>query len=142
MPGRLAEVDAVVVNGGEPSLHEFGMVLKGEMFHNVQDEVTTRTSAEWTGMQVHGVAGIGNPQRFFEKLRSMGLNVIEHPFPDHHAFVPEDIRFGNEEVVLMTEKDAVKCKGFAPANCWFLPVEAELDPVFGNVILEKLHHGN
>jgi tetraacyldisaccharide 4'-kinase len=142
MPGRLGEVDAVVVNGGVHGPHEFGMVLSGTMFHNVHDEALTHRASDWVGKTVHGVAGIGNPDRFFDKLRSLGMGVIEHPFPDHHAFVPEDILFGNEEVVLMTEKDAVKCKEFAPANCWFLPVDGELDPAFGNLILEKLNHGN
>jgi tetraacyldisaccharide 4'-kinase len=76
------------------------------------------------GRRVHAVAGIGNPQRFFADLRARGLELIEHPFPDHHAFVAADLDFGDGLAVLMTEKDAVKCRGIADPKLWYVPVEA------------------
>ncbi|MFK0570924.1 tetraacyldisaccharide 4'-kinase [Endozoicomonas sp.] len=76
--------------------------------------------------QVHGVAGIGNPTRFFNTLRSLGFDVIVHPFPDHHAFTPEDITFNDDLPVIMTAKDAVKCSEFADARHWYLPVTTHL----------------
>ncbi|MDF1655230.1 MAG: tetraacyldisaccharide 4'-kinase, partial [Coxiellaceae bacterium] len=61
---------------------------------------------------VHAVAGIGHPERFFDTLRSLGANVIEHPMPDHHVFTEKDLQFDDEHWVVITAKDAVKCKEF------------------------------
>ncbi|MDX1497822.1 MAG: tetraacyldisaccharide 4'-kinase, partial [Salinisphaeraceae bacterium] len=76
---------------------------------------------------VHAVAGIGNPQRFFEALRTLGLNITEHAFADHHQYTPSDLEFGDQYPVLMTEKDAVKCRAFAQSHFWYLPVSARLN---------------
>ena len=76
--------------------------------------------------QVHAVAGIGNPKRFFNLLNILGLNIIPHVFADHHAYQPADLAFSDGLPVLMTEKDAVKCRAFAEPHWWFLPVEADL----------------
>ncbi len=62
------------------------------------------------GRRVHAVAGIGNPQRFFRDLRARGLELVEHPFPDHHPFTAADLTFGDDLPVLMTQKDAVRCR--------------------------------
>ncbi len=75
---------------------------------------------------VHGVAGIGNPERFFNTLAALGFDVIPHSFPDHHGFRIEDISFDDGLPVIMTAKDAVKCTGFAQANHWYLPVVADI----------------
>lgn len=81
----------------------------------------------WRGKPVHAVAGIGNPQRFFDALTAAGLQVEPHPFPDHHAFSAADLAFGDDLPVLMTEKDAMKCLGFAPAAAWAVPATAQID---------------
>ncbi len=83
-----------------------------------------RTLEEFRGRPVHAVAGIGNPARFFRDLRARGLEVIEHPFPDHHAFTLGELSFADDLPVLMTEKDAVKCARFADPRWWFVPTEA------------------
>lgn len=80
--------------------------------------------AAFRGRQAHAVAGIGNPQRFFAELRSHGIEVIEHAFPDHHPFTARELRFEDELAVLMTEKDAVKCAPFADPRLWYVPVSA------------------
>ncbi|MGD9153007.1 MAG: tetraacyldisaccharide 4'-kinase [Gammaproteobacteria bacterium] len=87
---------------------------------------------------IHAVAGIGNPQRFFATLRNLGLQIIEHPFPDHHNFKPKDIDFGQDTLVIMTEKDAVKCAQFSDQRHWFLPVNAELEQDFTNNLLSRI----
>lgn len=74
---------------------------------------------------VHAVAGIAHPERFFSLLADAGLNVIKHPFPDHHSFSSEELEFSDFPVI-MTEKDAVKCRSFAYTNHWVLPITAEL----------------
>ena len=58
-------------------------------------------------------------------LRDAGLTLYEHPMPDHHAFKPGDLNFGDSLPVLMTEKDAVKCAPFADERCWYVPVTAD-----------------
>jgi len=83
--------------------------------------------AALAGQRVHAVAGIGNPNRFFAQLRAAGLDPLEHPFPDHHRYRRADLRFNDGLAVIMTEKDAVKCRTFAPANCWCLPVTARFE---------------
>jgi len=87
---------------------------------------------------VHAVAGIGHPERFFDLLRSQGLGVIPHPFPDHHDYVPEDLQFSSDLPVFMTEKDAVKCARFSPADSWCVAIEARLPEAFWLALDEKL----
>jgi len=84
--------------------------------------------AQWRGQRVHAVAGIGNPQRFFRSLRGSGIDVVEHAFPDHHAYAEEDLYFAERLPIVMTEKDWVKCERLAPANAWYLPVRADCSP--------------
>ena len=90
------------------------------------------------GQVVHAVAGIGNPARFFRHLKKSGINIIEHAFPDHHPFAAQDLQFGDDASVIMTEKDAVKCRGFARENHWYMPVDAQLDSEFGERLLRLL----
>jgi tetraacyldisaccharide 4'-kinase len=97
---------------------------------------------------VHAVAGIGYPKRFFNQLRRYGLEVIDHPFPDHHAFSIDDITFEDELPILMTEKDAVKCARLRPAqgvdrvlkHCWSVPVSAKLSTRLGPDLIELIRH--
>jgi tetraacyldisaccharide 4'-kinase len=90
------------------------------------------------GRTVHGVAGIGNPERFFGDLRALGMEVIPHPLPDHAVPRADDLQFGDDLPVLMTEKDAVKCGSLAAPGLYFLEVSAELDPVGGEQLLDAL----
>jgi len=92
----------------------------------------------FAGRRVHAVAGIGHPQRFFEMLRGLDIGVVPHAFGDHHAFTADDLQFGNDLPVLMTEKDAVKCAPFADARCYAVPVDAELPAAFWIALLERL----
>jgi tetraacyldisaccharide 4'-kinase len=85
---------------------------------------------------VHAVAGIGNPQRFFTDLRARGLEVIEHAFPDHHALTGAELDFGDGLAVLMTEKDAVKCRDVAGPRLWYVPVEAVFSEADSRRLLE------
>lgn len=86
--------------------------------------------AQLRDQRVHAVAGIGNPRRFFDGLRAHGLQPVEHPFSDHHAYRVDDLRFDEPLPIVMTEKDWVKCSVFAPADCWYLPVNAMCSPGF------------
>ena len=90
----------------------------------IDARTSPRALSTFRGRRAHAVAGIGNPQRFFAELRAHGIEVIEHPFPDHHPFTAAELRFGDELPVLMTEKDAVKCAPFADPRLWYVPVSA------------------
>lgn len=135
---RLRRVDYVVVNGVAAS-GELAMELLPGMLSSLSDSDRTASLADFHGQQLHAVAGIGNPSRFFDLLRREGIPVIEHPFPDHHRFVAEDLAFADGLPLLMTEKDAVKCRRFADARMWYLPVEARLDHSFAARLLRQLN---
>jgi tetraacyldisaccharide 4'-kinase len=144
---RLTSVDAVLVVGDSvlPAVRtpQFLANLTGDSFENLLNPEFRVSAAHLRDKALHAVAGIGNPQRFFSQLQRMGLTFRAHPFPDHFRFRPDDLAFAGDDVVLMTEKDAVKCSAFARENWWSLPVEAEVDPALGDLILAKLRslHG-
>jgi len=87
---------------------------------------------------VHAVAGIGNPQRFFDTCKLEGYHFESHAFPDHHHFNKHDLMFGDQKPILMTEKDAVKCQRLTIDNAWYLPVDAKLSDGFLTALLAKL----
>lgn len=125
---RLGAVDHVVVNGGSVVAPEVAMRLApAAELRAVADPRRSRPLAELAGTTVHAVCGIGNPERFFATLAAAGLVVDRHPLPDHHRFTAADIDLDGEGPVLMTEKDAVKCRRLAGARHWYLPVEVEVD---------------
>ena len=132
---RAAAAQLVVVNGGTAGEGEIGMRLQpGEVVSFVSGE--RRPLAAFAGRRVHAVAGIGDPARFFATLRAAGVEPIEHPFPDHAVLTAADIGFADELPVLMTEKDAVKCTGFATARHAWLEVEAAFSADDGAHIVE------
>jgi len=135
---RLQDVDFIVVNGAQKHGNEFSMQLVGDSAVNL---VTgeQRPLRDFTGMDCHALAGIGNPGRFFKLLESAGLNCATQPFPDHYKFQPDDIKLHDNKPVLMTEKDAVKCLAFADSRHWYVPVQAVLDPAFPAQLLSLLN---
>ena len=134
---RLDTVDFVVVKGAARS-GEYRMNLTGRILRQVADDSVAADPAELSPRRVHAVAGIGNPAPFFERLRDLGLRITPCTFPDHHPFSARDFEFGDERPVVMTEKDAVKCRGFASRRYWYLPVEAEVDPSLELDLLARL----
>lgn len=139
-PARLGSVDFVVCNGGESTGTEVPMRLVARDAVALAEPLRTQPLAAFAGARVHAVAGIGHPGRFFDSLRAAGVDVEAHPFPDHHTFTAEDLAFGDGLPVLMTEKDAVKCRGFACAGWWSLPVTAELPAAFLDAVADRLAH--
>jgi len=135
---RLDKVDFRVCNGGKPDHGEVAMTLAGEIAIALAEPHQQRPLRGFTGQRVHAVAGIGNPARFFTQLRQSGIEVIEHPFADHHPFKVRDLDFGDDLPVLMTAKDAVKCRAFAQPSHWFVPVRAELEAGFFDALAARL----
>jgi tetraacyldisaccharide 4'-kinase len=134
---RLQSVDFVIVNGDKYEDNEFSMQLAGEILVNV---VTgeQRPLQEFNAVDCHALAGIGNPERFFKLLERAGLICTNHSFPDHYPFQRQDIEFGDNKPVLMTEKDAVKCTKFAGLQHWYLPVKAVPEAAFSEQLLNLL----
>ena len=145
---RLHEVDAVVLNDaplaaigmvGSPAA-VFSMRLDGGEFRHLHDDKQSIAASGLQGKSLHAVAGIGEPQRFFDHLEALGLTVEPHAFPDHHSYTRPELDFG-EAVILTTEKDAVKLRAvLAPeVEAWVLPVTAVLSPGLDHLIVEKLN---
>jgi tetraacyldisaccharide 4'-kinase len=135
---RLAKVDAVVCNGVTGDEGWFEMQLQPRDFRKLQDESKGAAATDFAGRRLLAVAGIGNPDRFFHQLKALGLAFAERPFPDHHAYTSGDLQTEAVDAILMTEKDAVKCRAFAEPNWWYLAVDAVVDHALVERVLEKL----
>lgn len=134
---RLRAVQARVTNGA-PRTGELGMQLRAVCFKSVITPENERDLSSFAGQRVHGLAGIGHPQRFFRQLRELDIDVVEHAYADHYHYRREDIEFGDAAPVIMTEKDAVKCQGFADQRHWYLAIEADPDPALAEEVLRFL----
>ncbi len=122
---RLKSADAVVMNGGSGLLEgSLAMKLDGSEAIAVIGR-GVRPLQSFVGESVHAIAGIGNPERFFNMLRAHGVQVCGHALDDHAPLSRRTIFFDDEKPVLMTEKDAVKCASLADARHWFVPVTAQ-----------------
>ncbi|PKO34792.1 MAG: tetraacyldisaccharide 4'-kinase [Betaproteobacteria bacterium HGW-Betaproteobacteria-7] len=140
---RLRKVDAVICNGPEDprlpgDVRRFAMRLRPADFYRLDQPGQTCQAGQLAGRRLHALAGIGDPGRFFRTLEELGLSFLRHPFADHYAYTANDLAFAADGVLLMTEKDAVKCAPLVPGETWVLPVEAELSPALVELILEKI----
>ncbi|NQS86556.1 tetraacyldisaccharide 4'-kinase [Pantoea allii] len=135
---RLNTVDAIIVNGGEPQQGEIAMQLRpGMATHLLSGEQRPLSAFQ----DVVAMAGIGHPPRFFNTLKQQGLTpVAEIAFADHHAYSEDELSrlLLPEQTLLMTEKDAVKCRAFAQPAWWYLPVDAHLPAEAATVLLDDL----
>lgn len=143
---RLKEVDRVLLNG---PLQEEDAMLSALRRDCIEFELRPSKAIRLNGTQarpidhfagttVHAVAAIGNPKRFFDLLRAQGMQVIEHAFPDHAALSIEQLKFGDEFEVLMTEKDAVKLGSAVADKFWSMPVELTIEPSRAGPWLEEI----
>ncbi len=131
-----------------PALPQFTMRLHGQRFFALDDERRSCLADDLRGKPLHAIAGIGDPARFFRQLKSLGLVFEAHAFADHHDYAARDLAFASDAVVLMTEKDAVKCRALYEAcgarEAWVLPVEAQVESALDgasllDLILEKIN---
>ncbi len=134
---RLSRVDFRVCNGGRAEPGEYAMHLSGDDAVALVDG-RSQPLRDFSGQRVHAVAAIGNPQRFFAGLRAMGIDVVEHAFADHYCYLPADLEFADGVPVLMTDKDAVKCRAFAQPHWWRVPVQAELPTAFFDALATRV----
>lgn len=143
-PGeRLAEVDLVIVNGAAPG-DRYGMSLVPGPVVSLEDPERTCGLGVFSGRTVLAVAGIGNPERFFQMLGGQGIRVIPRPYPDHHPFTADEVQGWLGRTVLMTEKDGVKCRYLSGSDRWVVRVRAEPDTRTRDrfeQLLDGLDHG-
>jgi tetraacyldisaccharide 4'-kinase len=88
---------------------------------------------------LHAVAAIGHPEAFFRALHAAGLRPVEHALPDHGSLDPQALPFPPDVTVLMTEKDAVKCRGFGQPGWWWIDLEIEIDRTDAATLLASIH---
>jgi tetraacyldisaccharide 4'-kinase len=143
---RMAAFDHIIVNGetdvvpGE--LPTTTMTLVAGVLRSMDTNQSWRL-AQFAGCKVNAVAGIGNPGRFFDLLRHARIKVIEHVFPDHHIFDAADFdKMDASLPILMTEKDAVKCKTLGLKNAWFLSIDAVLPSQWEQDLVERVKLGS
>jgi tetraacyldisaccharide 4'-kinase len=137
---RLSVADAIVVNGGRALLDgALSMRLEAKNAVALAGGRVSPLEA-FAGLQVHAVAGIGNPERFFNMLRAHGIEVTGHPLADHARIGPKDIIFADDKPVLMTEKDAVKCASAADGRHWYVRVNACFDDNESTKLLDTVTH--
>ncbi len=142
---RFDSVDFIVRNGtadesllaGKSNLYQ--MDLTPQRLVNCQKRSVSLDVEGLAGSTVHALAGIGNPKRFFSVLQEQAkVTVLPHAMPDHYKYQPEDLQFGDDLAIVMTEKDAVKVQAFASDSSWYLEVSAQLPDNFSSQLLEKL----
>ncbi|MEZ5477143.1 MAG: tetraacyldisaccharide 4'-kinase [Thiolinea sp.] len=137
---RLQDCDFVICNG-QPHTGEYGMQLSGNWLVSLSNPKMLRPLNDLAGQPVHVLTAIGNPTRFIDSLRVAGIEVTPHLYPDHYLFQGHEWQFADDHPVLMTEKDAVKCRQFAPERllkCWYLPVDAQPEPAFEQAFLQRI----
>jgi len=141
---QLCKADVVVVNGAAPSVIRLdggAALIEMQLIASVARPLAggaERALGSFRGTRLHAVAGIGNPARFFRALRAFGIDVIEHAFADHHALVASDLDFGDDLPVLMTEKDAVKCRLFADARLSSVPVGVHFTDAHAELLVARV----
>ena len=135
---RLKTVDFVINNGAANEISEdYFKITLNEIYQiNNPQKITTLQSL--AGQRVHAVAGIGDPQRFFQQLNNAGIQIIEHAFPDHYAYRQADLNFNDHLPILMTEKDAIKCRDFVDDRYWCMPINFEVPQNLQNKLLKQL----
>ncbi len=137
----LNHVDFILTNESTQNL-SYHTTLKVSQVCNIKNRSDCRKLESFSGCQVHAIAGIRNPQRFFSLLNQHGIKCQTSEFPDHHEFRESDFEnIDNPQTkILMTEKDAVKCETFARSNWWAVAIDVEPDNNFKNKLLNKIKH--
>ena len=135
---RLSTVDFVVNNSGPTEENEFLMSISPSEFVHLKSGKSYGVEDWPMHNQVHAVAGLGNPGRFFDLLEKLGFDIVRHPYPDHHNFDSSDLFYLDHLPIIMTEKDASKCKDFDNNKIWYLKIDADVNNKFIDQLQSKL----
>lgn len=132
---RLRHADAVVALGKPCKEATTTMAYISTLAVALHQPQQRRPLQDFADRPVCAVAGTGHPERFFEQLRNAGLRVEAHAYEDHHTFSEEDFAFTAGRPVLMTGKDAVKCRLLPLPDAWVVPLDVDLDPDFADWLI-------
>ena len=135
---RLSSVDFIVNNSGPTEEGEYLMNISPSKFVHLKSGKSYSVDKWPMHNQIHAVAGLGNPGRFFDLLDKLGFDSIRHPFPDHHNFSSSDIFYLDHLPIVMTEKDASKCKDFDNNKIWYLTIDADVTNKFIDKLDKKI----
>jgi len=143
---RVNEVDALVLNGPTENWPDENkkLIYRMSCFSDTLANCLHSNRISDLDVLERGIVaitGIGNPERFFEQLNSVGLTDIEFQkviFNDHHLFTESDFKDYVDMDIIMTEKDAVKCKNFAQENFWYIPIYTDVDEKLLTKLIKKL----
>jgi len=144
--GRLERVDGIVTTGAwsaKPGgLDTFVMRLAPGDLHSLDERTILSIDQfrhKYSGIIIHAIAAIGNPQRFFDTLETLGITAQPHVFPDHHFYRSADFdSIPAGQAIIMTEKDAVKCRSMELSNAWYVPVDTCLPEAFDDTVRAAL----
>ena len=121
---RLHSVDKVLYRGSDNP--EDGVSYQSQAWINVQTGEQRPVDAFSRSGTVTALAGIGQPEQFFATLEALGVTFDSQVFADHYRYTAEDFSTLGAQPILMTEKDAVKCRVFTGPDAWYLRIEAQL----------------
>ena len=134
---KLKAVDAIVCNGKK--VIDGSYLMKYKSYYLINLKTKKKIALNKLRLNnLHAVAGIGNPDHFFNYLKVLGMVFDSSAYQDHYRFSKKDFKAMNGKNIIMTEKDAVKCEKFARDNFWYLPVVIEIDSKFTDFILKKM----
>jgi tetraacyldisaccharide 4'-kinase len=131
------KMDMQVAVGAKNNQAHFTMQVKPAFFYALHEPQRKISFCELKDKKILAVAGIARPERFFDTLSDLGLSFAKRIFPDHHTFNPNELAF--DGVIVMTEKDAVKCQHFDLKNIWVLAMDVMIEENLTAVILERLY---
>lgn len=138
---RLKKVDFIITHHNM-KINDYYFYLKTKMVYQLSNPLKQQPLSHFQNQRVHAVTAIGNPDRFFGQLRDAGIHIIPHVFSDHYYYKSTDLNFKDDFNILMTEKDAVKCRSFLNKKMWCVPVEAYISQKFTSDLLRKLQRIN
>lgn len=130
----LSKMDFVETVTGEKGI----LVLKSEQWVNVRDPNQHLPVDAFKEKTVMAIAGIAHPERFFQTLAKLKISYFPCPFPDHHPYTEKDFSLIRDKLIVMTEKDAVKCRTFVGEEAWYLQRRFSLLPEFEEKLVTKL----
>ena len=149
-PTRLHSADRVIINGGNVSVKEESLTFIADMpfcrvsaaprsIVNIENGEVISFEEFRKKKNIAAVAGLGNPDKFFKTLERLNFDFETFPFPDHYAYQAVDFERFAHQPIIMTAKDAVKCKDFAKANWWQLNIDISLPSAMVDNIREKMN---
>ena len=127
-PDHLDTVDWILERNGKGVDSGFHYTIRG-LQHRQSRQVLAAAEARtrWqTVSSIAAVTGIGQPDQFFDSIRSMGIQSNNYAFGDHYALTKKDLDAIADEVIIMTEKDAIKLGTVVDERVWVLTIDASL----------------